>query len=87
MSETDNVKAYESMFTCMFTQAIHLDIAAEYSTEQFSQAFRRLTLVRGTPEFMVPDSGNQLISAKAIIQSAMRHIVRKHAKGASKDTR
>ena len=71
----------------MFTRAIHLDVAAEYSTEAFLQAFRRCTSVRGTPEVIISDSGTELVSANAIIQAAMRDMDRKHATGAYKDIR
>ena len=45
MSKTDIGKAYGVIITCMFTRAIHLDVAAEYSTEAFLQAFRNFTCV------------------------------------------
>ena len=61
----------------MFTRAIHLDVAAEYSTEAFLQAFRRFTSIRGTPEVIFSDSGTQLVGANAIIQAAMREMDRK----------
>ena len=67
ISKTDIGKAYGVKFTCMFTRAIHLDVAAEYSTKTFLQAFRRFTLVRGTPEVIFSHSNTQLVGANAII--------------------
>ena len=87
LSKTDIGKAHRVIITCMFTRAIHLDVAAEYSTEAFLQAFRRCTSVRGTPEVIISDSGTELVSANAIIQAAMRDMDRKHATGAYKDIR
>ena len=68
----------------MFTRATHLDVAAEYSTEAFLQAFRRFTSVKGTPEVIFSDSGTQLVGAHAIIQAAKRDMDRNHATGLTK---
>ena len=43
VSKTDNEKANGAITTCVFTRAIHVDVAAEFSTEAFLQAFRMIT--------------------------------------------
>ena len=87
MSKTAIGKAYGVINTCMFTRAIHPDVAAEYSTEAFLQAFRRFTMVMGTLEVLFTNSRKQLVGANAIIQAAMRDMYHKHATGAYKDIR
>ena len=80
MSKTDKEKTYGVLITCMFTTAIHLDVASEYSTEAFLEAFR--TTVRRTPEVIFTEPGTQMI-----IQAAMRDMDCKNPTGAYKDTR
>ncbi|XP_071944795.1 uncharacterized protein [Antedon mediterranea] len=52
-------KAYGIIFTCLVTQAVYLDLATDYSTTGFLQAFRRFVSIRGYPTEIY----NQLVSA------------------------
>ena len=83
MPKTDNGKTYGVTITGVtFTTAIHLDVAAEYSTAAFLQAFR--TSVRGTPEVIFSEPVTQVMGANAIIQAAMRDMDRKNPTGVTK---
>ena len=56
-------KVWIVIFTCLSTRAVHLDIAADYSTESILHCIRRLLAIRGDVQKIVSDPGTQLIGA------------------------
>ncbi len=43
------VKCYASLFICLTTKAVHIELCADLTTEEFMAAFHRFTARRGTP--------------------------------------
>ena len=58
-----STKAYPVVFCCMNTGAVHLVLAAGYSTSDFLTAWRTFTSIRGVPRYVHTDMGTQLTSA------------------------
>ena len=56
-------KAYGVIFTCMSSRAVHVDVAADYSTEKFLMVLRRFVSLRGYPRKLLSDNGPQLVKA------------------------
>ena len=56
-------KGYAIVFTCLLTRAVFIDIATDYSTDEFLLVFRRFVSVRGYPAKIYSDPGSQLKSA------------------------
>ena len=42
-------KTYGVIFNCLGTRAVHVDLAADYSTEKFLMVLRRFASIRGYP--------------------------------------
>ncbi|EPB76810.1 hypothetical protein ANCCEY_04092 [Ancylostoma ceylanicum] len=49
-------KVWVSLFTCMSTRALHLEVVNDNSTTQFLLAFRRFMARRGTPDSVLSDN-------------------------------
>lgn len=50
------VKSYIVLFTCGVTRAVHLELAADMSTDRFIQAFRRFVSRRGLCRVVYSDN-------------------------------
>jgi Integrase core domain. len=50
-------KAYICIFVCLCTKAIHLELAADLSTDAFMAAFKRFLARRGAVSVMYSDGG------------------------------
>ena len=78
-------KAYGVIFTCLLTRAVHLDLAADYSTPGFLQVFSRFTALRGYPSVIFSDPGSQLQGSSRELRAVIQDIGRDtlQARGAS----
>ena len=56
-------KRYLCVFTCMATQAVHLELAFGLSTDAFLNAFYRMASRRGLPREMWSDNGTNFVGA------------------------
>ena len=56
-------KRYLSLFTCLTTRAIHLDMAYSLDNDSFIYAFTQMTSRRGVPNFVLSDNGTNFVSA------------------------
>ena len=58
------VKLYLSLFVCLVTKAVHLEIVSDLTTEAFLACFRCFLSRRGLPTDIYSDNGSNFIGAK-----------------------
>ncbi|XP_072398120.1 uncharacterized protein [Diabrotica undecimpunctata] len=56
-------KGYISLFVCLSTKAIHLEVVTDLSTEAFMAAIKRFIARRGKPCQMMSDNGTTFVGA------------------------
>ncbi|XP_055714777.1 uncharacterized protein LOC129808897 [Phlebotomus papatasi] len=56
-------KAYISVFVCLATKAVHLELVTKLSTEAFLAAYRRFAARRNTPRHIFSDCGKNFAGA------------------------
>uniref|UniRef100_A0A7I4YA28 Integrase catalytic domain-containing protein n=2 Tax=Haemonchus contortus TaxID=6289 RepID=A0A7I4YA28_HAECO len=77
---TTSSKVWISLFTCMATRAIHLEIVMDNSTQEFLCALRRFIARRGVPTLILSDNATTFCAADNTLQelisnySSSRHI-------------
>lgn len=54
---------YGVIFNCLSTRAVHVDLAADDSTDKFLMVLRRFVSIRGYPSKLYSDNGPQLVAA------------------------
>lgn len=59
------VPCYFSLFTCMVTRSVHVEISTDLSTASFLRAFRRFISRRGKILSLFSDNGTNFVGAKA----------------------
>ena len=57
------MKVFPLVFVCVNTGAVHLQLAADYSTKSFMLEFNQFIALRGPPSYVRCDMGSQLTSA------------------------
>lgn len=57
------MKVWCVIFNCTVTRAIHIDLTADYSTDEILQTIMRFTSLRGCPGEIYSDQGSQLVAA------------------------
>ena len=57
-------KRYLSLFTCLLTRAVHLEVAYGLDTDSFLNSFYRMVNRRGRPEEMLSDNGSNFIGGE-----------------------
>ncbi|XP_058797621.1 uncharacterized protein LOC131667864 [Phymastichus coffea] len=62
------LKAYGSVFVCMATKAVHIEIASDLSAEGFLACFRRFVATHGKPTTMYSDNGTNFVGANSELQ-------------------
>lgn len=58
------MKAYVSVFVCMCTKAVHLELVTDLSTDRFLQALRRFIGRRGRCSDIYSDNGTNFVGAR-----------------------
>lgn len=69
-------KTYISVFVCMASRAVHLELVEGYSTSAFMGAFSRFCARRGLPQSMYSDNGTTFVGAERELTSAFRAATR-----------
>ena len=69
-------KVYGLIFSCATSRAVHIDIAADYSTPGFFMVLRRFVTLRGYPAKMISDPGSQLVAADQELKGVANGISR-----------
>ena len=62
------------LFTCLVSSAVHLDIAGNYSTDEFLHALRRIASIRGWPRKMISDRRTNLVGASNKLKERMNKV-------------
>ena len=57
------IKSYVSVFVCLSTKAIHLEVVTDLTTEAFLAAFDKFVSRRGLPRSMFSDNGLNFVGA------------------------
>lgn len=73
MNEKTRGRAYGILFTCLAFRAVHLELAANYSTEGFLLALRRFVSCR-YPSKLYSDPATQLTSADKELKSLLEDL-------------
>ena len=60
-----SVKAYVSLFVCVSTKAIHLELASDLTSEAFLASFRRFIARRGRVSHLYSDQGTNYRGASS----------------------
>jgi len=61
-------KTWICLFTCAVYRAIHLELVASLSTDDFLQALRRFIARRGRPTIIYTDNGKNFIGVRNLLQ-------------------
>ena len=72
-SEAKKVRV--SLFTCMVTRAVHLEIVNDMKTTEFLFAFRRFVARRGMPALVITDNAPQFKVINAGFQHAFNNTI------------
>jgi len=62
-SNAATAKRWVSLFTCMTTRAVHMELVSDMTTDCFLLAFRRFISRRGKPIKIVSDNGTNFVGA------------------------
>lgn len=65
-------KSYISLFICMATKAMHLEVVSELSSQAFLAAFRRFVNRRGYCQTLYSDNGTNFVGSKRILDLELR---------------
>ena len=62
------MKVWPLLMVCVNTGSVHIQLAADYSTQGFLLEFQQFCALRGTPSYVRTDMGSQLTAATAKVQ-------------------
>ena len=62
--ENCTTKRYGTLFICLTTTAVHLEVATSLSTEDFLMTLCRFLALYGTPASIISDNGTDFIGEK-----------------------
>ena len=68
------VNCYVCVFVCMVTHAVHLEISAGLSTEDFLVALQRFVARRGVPTIICSDNGTNFVVAERELRDLFRSL-------------
>ena len=65
-------KCFGVLFNSLEMRGVHIDIAADCTTDSFLMALRRFTSIRGWPSKVLSDNGSQLVKASKKLQDIVK---------------
>ncbi|XP_055613091.1 uncharacterized protein LOC129759623 [Uranotaenia lowii] len=66
------VKSYVSVFICLCTKAVHLELVSDLSTDRFLQALRRFIGRRGYCSDIYSDNGTNFVGARSYLRELLK---------------
>lgn len=69
-----NLKTYVSIFVCLATKAVHLELASDLTTEGFLASLKRFFARRGLASSMPSDNGKNFVGASGEIKELFKQI-------------
>ncbi|XP_058816019.1 uncharacterized protein LOC131679327 [Topomyia yanbarensis] len=73
-----SVKAYVAICVCLCTEAVHLELVTDLSTDRFLQALRRFVARRGRCTDIYSDNGTNFVGARNKLQDFLRLLKDSH---------
>ena len=73
-SDTSNRKLYILLFTCAVVRAVHLELVASLSLEDFILAFKRFVARRGHPSIIYSDNAQTFKAAHKVLQRELGYM-------------
>ena len=67
-------KRYLSLFTCLSTRAVHLEIAYGLDTDSFLNSFYRMASRRGLPDEVISDNGGNFVGANRELKELVQQL-------------
>ena len=67
-------KCYGVLFVDLVSRAVHVDLAANYGTDEFLIVLRRFVSLRGFPKLFYSDEGSQLTAASKELKAAISEL-------------
>ena len=74
-SRRSQVKRYGCVFTCLAIRAVHIEIAHDFTTDSFIQAFTRFVSRQGSLIEVFSDNRTNFRDAETEINIALEHSV------------
>ena len=65
-------KRYGCIFSSLTTRAVHIEVAADLSTDSFINALRRFISRRGHPQKIWSDNGTNFVGAERVLSEALK---------------
>ena len=72
VSRNKTTKYYGVILTCLNTRAVHLELAVDRSTTEFTQVLQRFVSVRGQPSLMISNNRSQFIGAERQLKKMIK---------------
>ena len=69
-------KVWVCLFTCVVVRAVHLEMVADLTAEEFLMGLRRFIARRGTPEQIISDNATQFKLSKSTIDLAWERMIK-----------
>ena len=76
------IKSYACIFVCLTTRAVHIELCADLTTEEFMAVLRRFCARRGIPTSLYSDNGTNFQGARNEIREIQQLILSKSTQSA-----
>ena len=67
-------KRYMSLFICLTTWAVHLEMTYSLDTEAFLNVFTRMISRSGTPSYVISDNGTNFVAAEMELRQLVKQL-------------